>query len=231
MAIQHDGDPGMIKESWSLSLAYDRPTVETMYEQIFQRSTARWWTVDTYEFVDLRKLEPAMIYQRHIRTTTASDAFFRGYFDSAYSLEPDFDPYARNPRGFDPALRGSEEARSRELALYRRADRASEDDPWYDVATAYEHYAARTLLRVADGYVDAVWLLSEGADGDPGRTLEIALEREEQRAGGEILGVIGPYPANTSATLEGNQVMRAFKRFDGGVEEFEAKVLDLSAWS
>lgn len=232
MAIQSDEDPDAVWESWFLSLLPERQRAETMLEQIFRKSKSKWWQVDAFDFVDVPKREPSMVYQRHIPTTEPAEAFTRDYFDAPYTLRPGFDPYARNPRGFDPAVRGSVESRARELAVNQLAVQASSDDPWYDVNVAYEHYAARSLLKVADGYLEAVWLFSTGKDANPAEVIETAVEKQALRSRSVALGIVGPYPANENATIStGMRLTRAFRKYPGGIDEFESKIVTLSAWT
>jgi len=231
IASVEKGTTDVIWESWFLSLLPERQTAEEMFAQIYSRG-GKWWLVDAVDFVDAPKRVPAMLYRRHVVTTASREDFVEGYFSAAYTTRENYDPYAPNPRGFDPAVRGSREARSRELAMIGRAYRAADDDPWYEVSTAYEHYAARSLFQVNDGYVEGVWFLSTGIDVDPKSVLEPVLEAAARRENGEFIGLVGPYPANENASpTTGLRLTRARRAYAGGIEEFESRIVDLSFWS
>jgi hypothetical protein len=224
------GTTGVIWESWFLSLLPERQVAEQMFGQIYSRA-GKWWLVDAVDFDDAPKREPAMLYRRHVLTTASREEFVEGYFSAVYTTRENYDPYAPNPRGFDPAVRGTRDARSRELALIALATHAADDDPWYDVDAAYEHYAARSLFQVNDGYVEGVWFLSTGIDTDPKLVLEPVLEAAAQRENGEFIGLVGPYPANEGATPNtGLRLTRARRAYVGGLEEFESRIVDLSYW-
>lgn len=217
-----------IWESFYLSLGEDRGPAERLIHHL-HRNARRWWLVDVADFSRAPKREPALLYEREIVTDTPQAEFVEGYFSAPYTLKENFDPYARNPKGFDPARRGSVENRARELATTRLD--AAPDDPWFDVAQSYEHYGARTLVATDIGYLEGVWFLSSGAGGDPAGDLKVALEAYGRRIGAKVLATVGPHPANEIAKpATGLRLTRAFRNYPGGIIDFEARIVNLTAW-
>jgi hypothetical protein len=227
-AMLDPSNESSIWESFYLSLGEDRGPAERLMRHL-HRNAKRWWLVDIFDFSRAPKKEPALLYVREIVTDTPESEFVEGYFSAPYTLKADFDPYARNPTGFDPARRGSVANRARELAMTRLD--AAPDDPWFDVTQSYEHYGARTLVATDSGYLEGVWFLSSGVAGDPAGDLKVALETYARRIGAKVLATVGPYPANEIAKpATGLRLTRAFRNYPGGVIDFEARIVDLTAW-
>ena len=230
MALARTRPGPAIKESFYLVLD-DRASGEEFLTYLY-RAHKRWWIVDVHEFSDAPKLAPALLYRREITTAAPRDTFVAEYFDAPFSLDPDADPYAPNPRGFDPAIRGTVDGRAAELELHRRVRGLPDDEPWCDVSTAYEHYWARTLVATATGYEEGVWFLSVGVDGDPHGELEMALRVHAEALQGDVVAVIGPRPANSIAFPgTGLSLGLAFRDPPDGVDEYLRSIADVAGWA
>jgi hypothetical protein len=231
MALQRRRPGPLIKETFYLSLGEDRRRGEQLMRHLY-RDAKRSWFVDVVDFADAPKRSPALLYERHIATSAPRSDFEAGYFTAPVSLDADARPHASNPRGFGPAIRGAVEYRARDLELHRQALKLDSDEPWCDASVSYEHHWARVLLETARGYVECVWFLSTGVDGDPVRDLAAAVADDAARRGAEVVSTIGPHPANSiEFPGTGLSLGTAFRHFPDGVNEFEAKVVDLSAWT
>jgi hypothetical protein len=194
------------------------------------RKQRRVWVTDEFEFSNLSKLAPALVYRRSVPVYGGGSAVASSYLGS--ELDPQGQPAA--PAGVD-VLPGysarSVEERAMLLEQTRSFAGASRGDPWFDVATGYAYYSARVLIQGATNLEDTVWFMSVGPEDDGIDALRASVRSHLLTTGGSVAAVRGPAPAYHHGTPASGMVLARSVHNLGGDDEFIERFVTFDAWA
>lgn len=192
------------------------------------RNERRAWVSDVYEFADCSKLIPALVYRRMVASDLDPELFVDQYLGSKAGATGDSRPaHIDIIPGYTAR---SVEERWLLLDQTRPFAGASDDDPWFDVATGYSYLSARALARTEGGYEDSLWFMSVGPGDDGLVLLQDSVRAHLARSSGSLIVLQGPGSVYHHGTPASGMVLARSAHHMTGDDEFIARFVEFAGW-